>query len=167
MGKTPWSVPVPVEDIPETGLHMEIEAPAVARAELAQLANVRELPRLSAAFDLTRRGPAAHVVGRVRALVGQTCVVSLEPIENKIDEEIDVTFAPPSAAASESEEPPESLSDGALDLGALASEFLLLAIDPYPRKAGVEFAPPKMEEGGERPFAALEELKKRMESRKS
>ena len=166
MDKTPWSVPVSVEDIPETGLHMEIDAPAVARAALAQLANVRELPELSAVFDLTRRGAGAHVAGRVRARVGQTCVVSLEPIENTIDEDVDVVFAPPSAAAGGADEPPEALSNGTLDLGALASEFLLLAIDPYPRKAGVEFAPPKAEEGGERPFAALEALKKRMGSGK-
>jgi len=166
MDKTPWSVPVAVEDIPEAGLHMEIEAPDVARAALAQLANLRELPRLSAVFDLTRQGAGAHVTGRVRALVGQTCVVSLEPIENAIDEDIDVVFGPSSGGISEADEAPEALSDGTLDLGALASEFLLLAIDPYPRKAGVEFAPPKTEEAGERPFAALEALKKRMGSAK-
>ena len=40
-----------VEDIPETGLHMEIEAPEHARAALVKLANIRDLPRLSAAFD--------------------------------------------------------------------------------------------------------------------
>ena len=33
--------------------------------------------------------------GRVRARVGQTCVVTLEPIESEIDEPIDLIFAPP------------------------------------------------------------------------
>ena len=59
------------------------------------------------------------------------------------------------------EEPPEQLIDGKLDLGALASEFLLLAIDPYPRKPGAEFSPPKVEDEGDHPFAALAALKKR------
>ena len=99
MDKTPWSVPVAVEDIPDTGLHMEIEAPAAVRAAVAELAAVRDLPQLSAVFDLTRQGAGAHVSGRVSALVGQTCVVSLEPIESKLDETIDVTFGPPGAAA--------------------------------------------------------------------
>ena len=65
MDKTasPWSVPVAVEDIPETGLHLEIEAPAEARAQLAALADVRDLPRLSAVFDLTRLGAGVHVTG--------------------------------------------------------------------------------------------------------
>jgi uncharacterized metal-binding protein YceD (DUF177 family) len=160
MDKSPWSVPVAVEDIPDTGRHMEIEAPASVRAAVAKLANVRELPRLSAVFDLTRHGAGAHASGRVGALVGQTCVVSLEPMESALDEPIEVTFAPPGAAPMDDDEPPELLVGGSLDLGALATEFLLLGIDPYPRREDAQFAPPKVEEGGEQPFAALATLKK-------
>ena len=169
MDNTPWSAPVVVEDIPETGLHMEIEAPEHARAALVKLANIRDLPRLSAAFDLTRRGAGAHVTGKVTALVGQTCVVSLDPMETEVEEAVDITFAPSAAAvAGSGDDPPEPLREGRLDLGALAVEFLLLGIDPYPRKQGVEFAPPEPEEkGGERPFAALARLKKGSESGKS
>ena len=58
------------------------------------------------------------------------------------------------------DEPPEPLVDGTLDLGGLAVEFLILGIDPYPRKAGAQFSPPKAEDAGEHPFAALESLKK-------
>jgi len=76
-----WSVPVIVEDIPDSGLHVEIEAPAAARAAVAALASVRDLPELSAVFDLTRQGAGVHVAGQVKARVCQTCVVSLEPFE--------------------------------------------------------------------------------------
>jgi hypothetical protein len=48
-----------------------------------------------------------------------------------------------------------------LDLGALATEFLMLGINPYPRKPGSQFAAPVVEDAGEHPFAALEALKKR------
>ena len=72
-----WSVPVAVDDIPDTGLHIEIEAPAATRAALAELAAVRELPQLTAVFDLTRQGDGIHVAGQVSARVGQTCVVTL------------------------------------------------------------------------------------------
>lgn len=166
MDKTsnPWSVPVVLEDIPDTGLHMEIEAPATVRAELAKLAGARELPELSAAFDLTRQGAGAHVAGQVNARVGQTCVVTLEPIENQLAEWVDVVFAPSGAAPAKKgdDEPPEPMVDGKLDLGALATEFFLLGIDPYPRKPGAEFAQPKVVDGGEHPFAVLETLKKRI-----
>ena len=173
MDKTanPWSVPVALEDIPETGLHIEIEAPAEARAALTKLAALRELPELSAVFDLTRKGAGVHVAGQVSARVGQTCVVTLEPIENRLEEVVDLRFAPVAGpvasetdakAAKADEEPPEPLLDGAVDLGAVATEFLLLGIDPYPRKPGAQFTPPAGKDDGTHPFAALEVLKKRL-----
>ena len=166
-----WSVPVAVDDIPETGLHIEVEAPAEVRAHLVKLANLRDLPHLSAVFDLTRRGGGVHVAGQVKARVGQTCVVTLEPLESDLDEPINLLFAPPLDAAAKDdgadhkagdEEPPEPLIEGKVDLGAIATEFLLLGIDPYPRKAGAEFAAVKTADDSARPFAALEALKKRL-----
>jgi uncharacterized metal-binding protein YceD (DUF177 family) len=171
---SPWSVPVTVDDIPETGLHLEIEPAAAARAELAAFANVRELPRLSAVFDLTRRGAGVEVSGQVKALVGQTCVVSLEPMETEVDEAVDLIFLPvrvgaeaPADSEGEShqvkldEDVSEPLIGGKVDLGAIATEFLILGIDPYPRKPDAQFTPPKTDDAGLNPFAVLEALKKR------
>lgn len=169
--QNPWSVPVAVDNIPETGLHIEAEAPAEVRAQLVKLANLRDLPHLSAVFDLTRRGGGVHVAGQVKARVWQTCVVTLEPLENDLDEPINVLFAPRLEVAAKDdgadrragdEEPPEPLIEGKVDLGAVATEFLLLGIDPYPRKAGAEFAAVKTADDSARPFAALEALKKRL-----
>ena len=166
-----WSVPVAVEDIPETGLHIETEAPAEVRAKLVEIANLRDLPRLSAVFDLTRRGGSVHVAGQVKARVGQTCVVTLDPIERDLDESIDLLFAPPRGTATMDDdanrktgdaEPPEPLIAGKVDLGTIATEFLLLGIDPYPRKAGAEFVAVKADDDRAKPFAALETLKKRL-----
>jgi uncharacterized metal-binding protein YceD (DUF177 family) len=167
-----WSVLVAVDDIPDTGLHLKIEAPAAIRAEVAELAELRELPALSGVFDLVRMGAGVHVTGRVKAKVGQICVVTLEPIESAIEEAVDLEFVPLAAGVepapkiarkrARDADPPEPLVDGTLDLGALATEFLILGIDPYPRKPGAEFAPAPAEDAGERPFAALEALKKRL-----
>ncbi len=171
---SPWSVPVAVVGIPETGQHLDIEPSEATRAELARFAGLRDLPHLAASFDLERRGAAVHVRGQVRARVGQTCVVSLEPMESEIDEPVEVTFAPQpeggeageSAAAEHhlseaEEEPPEPLIGGTIDLGALATEFMVLGIDPYPRKPGATFTPPNVGDEGAHPFAALAALKKR------
>src|SRR5262249_40770908 len=126
---------------------------------------------LSSVFVLGRRGAGLRVTGNVNAHVGQTCVVALEPVESDIDEMVDLRFAPQAAAPAKSEtvaahtsgdEPPEPLLDGKLDLGAIATEFLLLGIDPYPRKPGAEFAPVKGDDAIGKPFAALEALKKRL-----
>jgi Large ribosomal RNA subunit accumulation protein YceD len=168
-----WSVPVAVDDIAETGLHMEIEAPAETRAAIAALAGVRDVTRLSAVFDVIKQGARVELTGRVRAAVGQTCVVTLEPIENNIEETVALAFAPlPAGASAEAgnrgrgdNEPPEPLVDGVIDLGAVATEFLLLGIDPYPHKEGAQFAAPRAENDGPHPFAALEALKKRQGSK--
>lgn len=168
----PWSVPVTLDQIPESGLHRAIEAPESARAAIARLAELRDVSALSATFDLAKRGGKLHLTGRVRARVGQTCVVSLEPMETDIDEAIDLTFAPPADGTvldehgtsepprKAGEDAPEPLTGNSIDLGAIAAEFLVLAIDPYPRKAGAEFAPPAVEETGNKPFAALAALQK-------
>jgi uncharacterized metal-binding protein YceD (DUF177 family) len=169
--QNPWSMPVAAEDIPETGLHIEAEAPAEVRAQLVRLANLRDLPQLCAVFDLTRRGGGVHVAGRVKARVGQTCVVTLDPLESELDEPINLVFAPPRESAAKGgdagygapdEDPPEPLVDGKVDLGAIATEFLLLGIDPYPRKAGAEFAAVRTDDDSAKPFAALEALKKQL-----
>ena len=162
-----------VENIPETGLHVEIDAPEVVRAALRAFASLRELPRLSAVFDLARRGAGVRVTGQVSARVGQTCVVTLEPVESDLEESVDLVFAPALAKSAKAEtvdlgtreeESPEPLVGGKLDLGAIATESLLLGIDPYPRKAGAEFAPVRADDGSARPFAALEALKKHLGS---
>ncbi len=56
-------------------------------------------------------------------------------------------------------EPSEPLHEGRIDLGAVATEFLLLGVNPYPRKPGVEFASPASVAAEEGPFAALAALK--------
>jgi len=170
-GKTAWSIPVRRDDVPDTGLHLDLAADAASRAAVATLAGVREIARLEASFDVTRQGSGLRVAGEVRASVGQTCVVTLEPIASEINEPVDLVFRPPGATVHASdaahdldpaaEDEPELLVDGTADLGAAATEFLLLAIDPYPRKPGVIFEAPASGDAGAHPFAALEALKKK------
>jgi uncharacterized metal-binding protein YceD (DUF177 family) len=170
----PWSVPVLVAQRPDTGLHREIEADRAIRDAMADVAGLREVLSASASFDLTpKNGGRVHVAGHVRARVGQTCVVSLDPIENDIDEAIDLIFAPPEqipelsdlvdeAAESDVEipDPPEPIVNGVIDLGRLATDALFLAIDPYPRKPGAVFEPlVEAADPEDHPFAALKALR--------
>jgi hypothetical protein len=170
----PWHVPVRLEEVPDTGLHLDIVADEHVRAGLAALAGVTNMPRLEAVLDVVRHGNGLRATGRVSATIGQTCVVTLEPVENEVEEPIDVIFAPSAGdfvaedlsgadvsgdAAFEFGEAPEVLSDGTADLGAVAAEFLLLGIDPYPRKPGVEFTPPAQQSDAASPFAVLARLR--------
>ncbi|MGE3989224.1 YceD family protein [Pseudorhodoplanes sp.] len=166
-----WSRRIALAEVPEQGLHVVIEADAGVRAALMRTANLRDLPRLEASFDLRRRGVnGLQVTGEVVATVGQNCVVTLEPVEQNLHEAIDVTFAPGPAETLGNEEgaasfgmtdaePPEPLPDGIVDLGAIATEYFLLGIDPYPRKAGAVFESGAPHEPADSPFSALEALR--------
>jgi uncharacterized metal-binding protein YceD (DUF177 family) len=171
--RDPWSVPVTVAQIPEAGLHRDIEADRAQREAMAELAGLREILSARAALDVTpKSGGRVHVAGHVRARVGQTCVVTLDPIESEIDEPIDLIFAPPEqipqladlvddAAESDTEipDPPEPIVNGLIDLGRLATDALFLGIDPYPRRPDAVFEPPVVAADPEdHPFAALKAL---------
>jgi uncharacterized metal-binding protein YceD (DUF177 family) len=166
---TPWRVPLSVSDVPEGGLHIDLTPDVRERDAVAALAGLASLPRLEASFDVTRHGRSGlHVVGRVAATVGQTCVVTLDPMQNEVDEAVDLVFVPqPHAARDEAaeigiplEDAPEALVEGAVDLGAVATEFLILGIDPYPRKPGTLFQAPAAGDDNGHPFAALAALRK-------
>ncbi len=166
-----WSVPVAIHEVPDTGRSFALVADERTRAAIAERAGLRSLPRLEATFDVALRGrDGMHVTGRVTATIGQTCVVTLEPMESEVDEEIDLVFVPAPASTIVEEDgaqveitpvdAAEPLIGGTVDLGAIATEFLILGIDPYPRKADAVFEPPAAEEGTDGPFAALKALKK-------
>jgi len=169
---SPWKVPVRRDDVPENGLHLDLSADAATRAAVATLAGVQAVPRLDATFDIVRRGKGLQIDGELSAAVEQTCVVTLEPMTTEIREPINLVFMPATAVArpgeTEAEEEidptaadePETLLDGVADVGAIATEFLMLAIDPYPRKPGAVFDAPKSDDEGAHPFAALAALKK-------
>jgi len=169
----PWSVPVRRADVPETGRHFDLAADAAVRAAIARLAGVVEVPQLAASFDVTLQARGGlRVQGQVSAIVTQTCVITVEPIDNAIEEPVDLVFMPPSAAARSApiggeatevevpaEDEPELLLGDTLDLGVIATEFLMLGIDPYPRKPDAVFEAPATPDNPGRPFAALAALK--------
>lgn len=169
----PWRSPVIVAQIPERGLQREIEADEAQRKAMADIAGLREVLSAHASLAVTpKSGGRFHVAGHVRARIGQTCVVTLDPIETDIDEPIDLVFAPPeqipalsdliddAAAGAAEVDPPEPIEGGVIDLGRLATDALFLGIDPYPRKPDAVFdrkvTPPDPKD---HPFAALKALK--------
>ncbi|MDA9401747.1 YceD family protein [Bradyrhizobium sp. CCBAU 45389] len=178
----PWRAPVIVAHIPDTGLHRKLEASAAERQAMAELAGLREVLSAHASFDVVpKSGGRIQVTGQVRARIGQTCVVTLDPIESEIDEEVDLTFAPEAEArrladlieeGQDDEEPPEvvdppeAIINGVIDLGRLATDALFLAIDPYPRKEGAVFeAEVVAPDPEDHPFAALKALQDNKKNR--
>ena len=164
---SPWHFPVAVEDVPELGEHFDLTADSQVRAAIAKAAGLRDLTRLEANFDVNRQRGGLRVIGRIAATVGQTCVVTLEPVANEVAEDVDLLFAPQASVAEcggaairpeGSKYDVEPLIGEVVDLGALATEFLVLGLDPYPRKPGAVFESPEETAAGDGPFSALAAL---------
>ncbi len=135
---------------------------------------------LSATVQLTRlhgfESGMVRVKGTLTAQVVQTCVVSLEPVAATVCESFSALFAPdvpefePDVTLdpfAPDEDCPEPLIDGEIDIGELTAQHLSLALDPYPRVAGLEFCgfadeeqEPAPERASPSPFAALRTLKR-------
>ena len=132
-----------------------------------------------AEFEVKRwKKDGVRLKGRVRADIVQTCVVTLEPMEAKIDEPIDAIFVPEGSKLArgpileggemlldpDGPDSPETFQGDTIDAGAVAAEYAAMAIDPYPRKEGVAFSAhvesTEADEAKPSPFAALKDWKK-------
>ena len=176
----PFSRPFPVDDVGEEPILISISANEDECAALARSLGVEAIASFGGDFQIAKMGRLRiRAAGELRTVLTQICVVTLDPFETAIVEPVAIDFAPPEAAAAaaartphaplpgeslaDQPDPPDPIVDGRIDLGVVATEFLALALDPYPRKPGVAFDPPQGEgarSGDVSPFAALEKLKK-------
>jgi uncharacterized metal-binding protein YceD (DUF177 family) len=158
-------------EVPSAGLDAEIAANEAQRAALAESYDLVRVDGLTATATLIPSGGGLTVSGRVVADIVQSCVVSLEPVAQHIDEVFSLRFVPAGSReaakpgkevvvdAADEADPPEIMEGTGVDLGALVEEIFVLAIDPYPRAPGAMLdVPPEEEEDdadSDSPFAVL------------
>jgi hypothetical protein len=177
MTREPFSFAVLVRDIPAEGRRFSFAADDEQRRDLAPLLAIPAVSSLRAELEVRpAMGGAFRVRGTITASVVQTDVVTLEPIEQEIVEEIDMTLmeaedVAPSRKGSKQlvdtveVDGPDLYHNGRIDLGIIVREHLALALDPYPRAPGVDF-PGHIEDdpaADPSPFAVLGTLKARGE----
>ncbi len=148
--------------------------------ELAAIAaelNIPEVRQLEFAGRLTPQGRQDwQLDAKLGATVVQDCVVTLEPVLSRIDEEVVRRYAAdlPDPGPGEIEMPQDDTLEDlpqALDLSEVMIEALALALPPYPRAPGVELGETVVTEPGaeplteetRKPFAALRDALKRKE----
>lgn len=152
-----------------------IEAADAERVALAQLFRIESLESFSFDYRLHPiHGERFELTGNISARLTQLCGVTLEPVAETVDEPVVVECWPQDQIALEDDtaedpaidglpdDPPAPIVNNKLDVGALAAEILASAINPYPRKGGVEFDwqdPKTADGGGLGPFADLATLK--------
>lgn len=154
----------------------EIVAGAGERHALARRFGLESLDRLSATLTLARVSSGQiRLNGRLSAGLAQSCVVSLEPVAQKVEEEFSLYYAETGDAPDgqgpggevvglDDEESPEPLTDDCIDIGEAVAQQLALALDPYPRAPGAALqavdADDRTEAARPNPFGPLVGLRK-------
>ncbi|KQT50758.1 metal-binding protein [Aureimonas sp. Leaf454] len=165
--------------LPQNGMPIRFVARDDERKGLAQRLDIPAVERLEADVTVEAwRNEGVRIIGDYGADVVQSCVVTLEPVRQTIEETIDLVFVPeqsrlarPDTTADgelhldpEGDDIPETFTGDRIDFGAVLSELVALALDPYPRAAGIEFddfdTDPEPDAGKISPFAKLESLKR-------
>jgi len=158
-------------DLTQAGSTVEVAARGDELARLARWAGVDAVRTFGATVSLrrmsqTRFGFEADLDADIR----QSCVITLEPVQSHITRHVsrELLLAPhaePQAGeltlSAGDDDVPEAIQSLEYDVAAPLLEEFVLAIDPYPRKAGAAFAPPQEpDDAPESPFAVLKSLKK-------
>lgn len=175
----PFSYIVKVGHISANPVSVTLSADAEECVGLARLWKVEAVRGLKAELQINRwKKDGVRIRGQVTADIVQACSVTLEPLDAHIDEEIDQVFIPEGSKLAkiatddngelvvsvDGPDIPELFSGDAIDAGVVVAEFAALAIDPYPRKEGVDFTDHIEDDGSSdrRPsaFAALKDWKK-------
>lgn len=177
---TPFSYAVKVGHISANPVEVTISADAAERAGLAKLWSVLDVKALTATFQVLRwKRDGVRLKGRVTADIVQACVVTLDPVEAHIDEPVEVVFVPEGSKLArmpvsnetgemlldpDGPDAPEIFTGDTIDAGVVAAEHVALAIDPYPRKAGIDFSghieSTEKDDRKPSPFAVLKDWKK-------
>ena len=166
-------------EIPARGLTETIKATNQECAAMAKILDLVELKSVDVSFQLTCIGLRRfRLTGQLIADVVQNCVITLDPVTSRIDEEIEVEFWPAEDVARlESGDDPEDTDvpldgpeplpeSGLIDVGQAAYELLASSLDPYPRTPGAQFAwtdqdSKGTDDEGNKPFADLDVMLRR------
>jgi uncharacterized metal-binding protein YceD (DUF177 family) len=162
-------------DIGPEGVAGTREATDEERIELARELDILSCDRLFVRYQIRPMGKERFAFsGTLEAGVTQACVVSLEPVPATLSESFSIELAPPGALEEEDVEPGdrevssvadvEPIEEGRIAVGELVYAVVSAALDPYPRKPGVEFdwVDPRISDdpSAASPFAALAKLKR-------
>jgi uncharacterized metal-binding protein YceD (DUF177 family) len=162
------SRPVPLAQL---GLEPVVQEVVASDAECAALARRADLPAINGLrgeVTLVRQpGRIIRVTGTLEASVRRICVVTLEPFDQKFEDDFTLylTDAPGVGpgdeldVALEDEESPEPVEGDAVDCGEIVAQQLILALDPFPRSPEAEAEGPvnriEAEPESDNPFRAL------------
>ncbi|WP_431280636.1 YceD family protein [Humitalea sp. 24SJ18S-53] len=162
MSAPEFSRPLPFSAVRTPGHVVEISASPAERAALALRLGLIDLPSLTARWRLSPEETGC-IVAEVTVLadVVQECVVTLDPVPQRVEETVRLRFLPPGVEPTDDD--PETPDDipcerEVMDLGEATAETLALLLDPYPRAEGAVL-PDAATDADSGPFAGLSRLR--------
>jgi uncharacterized metal-binding protein YceD (DUF177 family) len=168
-----WAPVVRLGEVARGGVNLTLAPDATARATIARDLDLVALPEFTAQARVAPWHDGVSLSGKFSGVVTQICGVSLEPFDQPIEGEFEVRLVPTGSPNLPGEDggeltldldeadPPEPLDGDQIDVAAYVVEHLALALDPFPRKPGVEFAYEDPGAAQASPFAVLKGLKDR------
>lgn len=162
---------VRIDKLPASGRSVSIDADEATRQAIAATMDIVSVERFAAALTVVPLRGGLRATGRLTASVTQASVVSFEPVQQSVSEEIDRVFLPapkqgPGPGSEtyidlEDDDFPDHIDGPEVDLSGLLLETLALALDPYPRLEGesLESLGLGKADAEEHPFAKLAALK--------
>ncbi len=177
-----WCHFIIADDVQDKEMNVKISPDAEEMKNLVRRLGVESLESLTAQVKLKRENKRViKISGSFDAKLTQNCVVTLTPVKDHIKEDFEAWYADPDQAVSfararherdkaaqEEERPmleefedPEPIIEGKINLGEVVAQYLILALNPYPRSKEAQKI---LEEKAdlpvkENPFAALKALK--------
>ena len=175
---------VNLQKLPNSGKALDIKADRVTLETLAELTDADEVSRFEAELLVKPwKANGVSVTGKISAGIRQTCVVSLEAMENALEFGFTRYFLPVGDPAfgnqvfedgelvvdPEADDLPDLLENSSVDVWEVLIEELNLRIDPFPKLQNLEFA--NGPEGSvspetRKPFSGLKALITEKKSRK-
>lgn len=159
--KPEFSYEIELGDVGRQGKAFRLAAGEEERRRIAERLGAPSVEKLEGELRVSATKTAIRVEGSIEAELTRECVASLESMQERVAEEFDLDFlreAPEPEDGEEGWETPEVHEGDRLDLGELLVQQLSLAMDPFPRKEGVEsLAETYAPKGTVSPFAGLKE----------
>ncbi len=168
-----FSRPIEVARLKGTfGQDFDISPNAGEAAKLAALFKANKLSKVRFSGTIKPFNTSEwELTGNLGATIVQPCVITLAPVTTRIDTKVHRIFVceiatPDAVDIDVTDDVDQELLGPTIDLGALASEELALAVPEYPRVQGAEL-PPTLDDLADsnaqiRPFDVLKALRDRL-----
>lgn len=164
---------VRVDEVPTEGRKYEFSADDETLALLIENSPASSVSKFDGHIDMRPIRGGIEAKGRLQAVLQQPCVVTLEPVDEQIDvnieriylrgeePELDVTANGEVFVDLEANADNEWFDGDKIDLSDFIYEQFLLNLNPYPKQEGAQMPDVKDDDdpGEQSPFAALAALK--------